>query len=71
MDAILGIDFILTNYIKSSDLSFREESDYKKLLKNAQIRMWRPYAQALAFAWGDTPDKSNWHFTLPWPQLVG
>lgn len=71
MDAILGVDFILTNYIKSSDLNFREESDYKNLLKKAQARMWRPYAHALAHTWHDIPDKSYWHFKLPWPQLVG
>ena len=71
MDEILGIDFVLTNYIKSSNLSFRDRRDYKKLLKNAQERMWRPYIQALVFAWGAIPNDSEWRFTLPWPQLVG
>jgi hypothetical protein len=70
MDAILGIDFVLTNYIKSGDLSFRQENDYKNLLRSAQEIMWKPYARALVFAWGPVPNESEWPFVLPWPQLV-
>ena len=70
MDAILGIDFVLTNYIKSSDLGFRQENDYQKLLRGAQERLWMPYARALVFAWGPVPNVSEWPFILPWPQLV-
>jgi hypothetical protein len=70
MDAILGIDFVLTNYIKSSELEFRQENDYKNLLRSAQAIMWKPYARALTFAWEPGPIQSEWPFILPWPQLV-
>lgn len=70
MDAILGIDFILTNFIKSSDLNFRYDSEYRNLLKTSQMLLWRPYVQSLLFAWKTIPQNSNWPFTSPWPQLV-
>ena len=70
MDAILGVDFVLTNYIKSSQLGFRLENDYQNLLRSAQAIMWRPYARALVFAWEPGPIQSEWPYVLPWPQLV-
>lgn len=70
MEAILGVDFVLTNYIKSSALSFREERNYKSLLVPAQERVWRPYVQSLAFAWRPSSNSNEWPFTRPWPQLL-
>lgn len=69
MDAILGIDFVLTNYFNSSRLAFREEGDYSNLLRTAQARIWRPYALALAEEWTERSDGKAWPPTTIWPQL--
>lgn len=44
MDAILGIDFILKNYFDREILSdVFANSRYKRIIKNAQKRLWWPY----------------------------
>ena len=69
MDAILGGDFVLTNYFKSSRLAVREEGDYSNLLRAAQERIWRPYALALAEEWTERSERNPWPPTRIWPQL--
>lgn len=70
MDAILGVDFILTNYFQSSTLSFREESVYKSILKASQERVWKPYANIINNKWEAFKGGSEWHPTKIWPQLL-
>jgi hypothetical protein len=67
MDAILGIDFVLTNYFCSSRLDFREEGDYSNLLRAAQKRIWLPYARALD--WTKRREDNDWAPSRIWPQL--
>lgn len=52
MDAVLGIDFILSNFLKK-DLydKIRSNSQYKAALKHSQQRLWRPYMLSLASHW--------------------
>lgn len=69
MDAILGIDFVLTNYFNSSRLDFREEGDYSNLLRAVQERIWRPYALALAAEWSERSENNDWPPNRIWPQL--
>jgi len=69
MDAILGVDFVLTNYFSSSRLDFREEGDYSNLLRTAQKRIWRPYALALAEEWTERSERKRWPPSRIWPQL--
>jgi len=69
MDAILGIDFVLTNYFSSSRLDFREEGDYSNLLRATQKRIWRPYALALAEEWSKRSERNAWPPSRIWPQL--
>lgn len=69
MDAILGVDFVLTNYFKSSRLDFRERGEYPNLLRAAQERIWRPYALALAQEWTQRSERNPWPPTTIWPQL--
>ena len=52
MDAILGVDFIIRNFIKK-EKSFRILNDpqYKNAVKTSQERLWRPYMLATANHW--------------------
>lgn len=52
MDIILGIDFILCNFIKSNIyLQIQSDSEYKAAVKRAQEKYWRPYLLSLAHHW--------------------
>lgn len=70
MDAILGVDFVLTNYFPLTSLSIRQDNQYCNLVETAQARIWRPYAQALAHAWTPVPNTHNWQQNALWPQLI-
>jgi len=52
MDAILGIDFIISHFIKK-DKSYKILNDpqYKKAVKSSQERLWKPYMLATANHW--------------------
>jgi len=69
MDAALGVDFILTNFLENSLISpVRDDSLYRRILINSQTRLWRPYIFTLAKAW--ELETSSWNSGLLWPQLV-
>jgi hypothetical protein len=52
MDAILGIDFIIKNFIQETVVrNLINNSQYKKAVKSSQERLWRPYMLALANHW--------------------
>lgn len=70
MDAILGVDFVLTNHFPTKILGFREDDDYSRILTSAQKRIWRPYVQSLASAWGAAPTVCDWPYIKLWPQLM-
>ena len=69
MDAILGIDFVLTNFFPQKELQFRMEGQYSNILESAQKRFWRPYVQALHKAWNEWPDSCSLSSGMLWPQL--
>ena len=49
MDIVLAIDFVIKNYYKNDDHKvLTEQAQYKKNIRNAQLRIWRPYAILLA-----------------------
>ena len=54
MDAILGIDFILRNFVKK-EVAAKLTSDpqYRSAIKASQNRLWRPYILATANHWCD------------------
>jgi hypothetical protein len=70
LEAILGVDFILTNFYPNDKRKFREEQAYRILLASAQERYWRPYALAIAQAWSDLPVESDGLYGEMWPSLV-
>lgn len=52
MDLILGIDFVLRNFFKKSQIQgILENSQYQRAVKNSQYRLWRPYMLSLAHYW--------------------
>ena len=70
LDAILAVDFILSNYLGKQWKSLRNDSTiYNDLLKNAQTRYWQPYAIAAASHWNKYPLPKMWSAALIWPQL--
>lgn len=69
LDAVLAIDFVLSNYFGSAWGELRRENaSYNMLLRDAQDRLWRPYAVALARHWLRESD-SVWDPCNIWPQL--
>ena len=52
MDIVLGIDFVLSNFVKV-DLyrQIQNDSQYKAAVKNAQEKFWKPYMLSLAHHW--------------------
>lgn len=54
MDAILGIDFILRNFVKKEVAAkLTSNSQYISAIKASQHRLWRPYILATANHWCD------------------
>ena len=57
MDVILGIDFILQNYFPLEKISkLLDDSRYKEIVFNSQVRLWKPYYLSMASAWNSFPD---------------
>ena len=49
LDIVLAIDFIIKNYYKKEDhISLTGQKLYKRYIKNAQLRIWKPYAISFA-----------------------
>lgn len=52
MDAILGIDFILQNYIhKDKTRSILNDPEYRAIIAKSQERLWKPYFISIASKW--------------------
>jgi len=61
MDAILGIDFVLSNFIKKDVYNkIKVNSQYMAAVKRSQQRLWRPYMLALAKHWCDFKNCSHY-----------
>lgn len=70
MDAILSLDFVLSNFAGRSWQELRNESTYTRLLEESQKRHWRPYIKQLA-SWWDLGPKKDRDVTLAlWPHLI-
>jgi hypothetical protein len=52
LDAILGIDFVLGNYIEKDKChKITKLPEYKKMIYRSQLRMWRPYYLSISNHW--------------------
>jgi hypothetical protein len=81
MDAILAIDFTISNFLPDIWHELRSEDSeddkiaqraerYVRILRTAQKRFWRPYAFAAASQWILTDAPSSGSFTRP-QKLIG
>jgi hypothetical protein len=70
MDAILGIDFVLTNFWQTSALGFRKEGAYVNLLAESQRKLWKPYFDTLYGFWQANSHKLSWSPFEIIPQLA-
>lgn len=52
LDAILGIDFVLSNFFGKQREKYSQTPSYKRYIQDAQKHLWRPYAFALSNLWG-------------------
>lgn len=69
LDAILAIDFVLTNYFPDTWHELRQDEKYTRIIKQAQHRVWYPYAKA-ATQWEERIGGSTWIASHIWPQLA-
>ncbi|MEC5162749.1 MULTISPECIES: hypothetical protein [unclassified Janthinobacterium] len=69
MEAILCIDFLLSNFAGNEWKNLRNDATYVKLLQEAQFRLWKPYVERLATWWAKGP-KSSAPILELWPHLA-
>jgi hypothetical protein len=70
-DAVLAIDFVLSNFAANTWRIFRTSADYNRIVRNAQLRLWRPYAKALNAHWESQPlPKTYWPIDKIWPSVL-
>lgn len=66
MDAVLAIDFVLSNFAGECWAAMRENSTYLRMLRESQKLLWRPYLRRLADWWECGPqDKEKTIALLP------
>lgn len=54
MDVVLGIDFVLSNFVKSDIYKqIQKDSQYKAAVKSAQEKYWKPYMLSVASHWNN------------------
>jgi hypothetical protein len=71
LDAILAIDFVLSNYCGSKWFTLcSENTTYKQLVALTQERYWGPYALATAAVCKLVTVKSPWNAREIWPQIL-
>lgn len=65
MDAVLAIDFLLSNFAGKQWKKLRDEPIYERLLREAQYRYWKPYHERLASWWAKGPKSPATTTLLP------
>ncbi len=70
MDFILGLDFVLSNFLPTTWDLLRKEGSYINILKKYQEYFVRPYYQSIANSF-DRALPQNWNFKSIYPQLQG
>jgi hypothetical protein len=69
MDAVLAIDFVLSNFDWGTWNKLTQQGEYRNLVREHQRRFWQPYARTCA-AWATTLDRSHWSVRSLWPQVI-
>jgi len=70
LDAILAVDFVLSNFSGATWQQLKQEGDYKNLITNAQELFWKPYIKSLLAGWGSASERQGRNTLLLWPNLV-
>ena len=69
MDAILGVDFILRNYInKDKTKNILNTPEYRLMVTKSQERLWKPYFISISSKW--ITDKLNINDNFNYDKLV-
>jgi hypothetical protein len=70
LDAILAVDFVLSNYMPNEWQYLRSENaPYRYIIESAQKRYWKPYAMASIGHWHTLRNPVDWDADLIWPHL--
>jgi hypothetical protein len=70
MDAVLSLDFVLSNFAGPSWQGLRDESAYVRLLQDSQKLYWQPYIKQLASWWDLGPKNDRATIQALWPHLI-
>lgn len=71
MDAILAVDFVLSNYVgKKWMVLHSDNSAYRELIKASHERCWSPYALSTATISKFVTEYIPWSAKLNWPQII-
>jgi hypothetical protein len=69
MEAVLCIDFLLSNFAGGEWKALRDDATYLRLLQEAQVRLWKPYVERLSSWWSGGQGTKDSILKL-WPQLA-
>jgi len=70
-DGVLAIDFLLSNFAGARWRVLCSNPNYCRIIRQAQDRLWAPYARALHAHWAkDVPAKAIWPITEIWPHVM-
>jgi hypothetical protein len=56
LDVILAIDFVFANYYGKQWRKLRAETEYQRIIQDAQQRYWLPYYNAIHNNWAKRPE---------------
>ena len=72
LDAILAVDFVLSNYFPDVWQDLRQDGKYPRIVQQAQRRFWLPYAKASIRGkyWGSGSEEASWDVKDIWPQII-
>lgn len=72
LDAILAVDFVLSNYFPNVWQDLRQDDKYPRIIQQAQRRFWLPYAKVAirGEGWGSDSEEASWDVKDVWPQII-
>lgn len=70
MDALLAIDFILSNFCGKDWQILRGDANYKSIVRAAQERLWKPYFKMISNFWEPGAHATQSKTIRFWPHLI-
>jgi hypothetical protein len=63
LDGVLGIDFVIRNFIPLvQHHELTNNTEYKRIVHNSQVRIWRPFLQGIM---------EHWNYLQPYQEIEG